>query len=145
MVDTSDGSDKATNGAATENQGAGQEGQAAPPLVVHIQYLKDLSLEIPGAPEIFQQQNQKSEVKFDLDVKTRQLAENTYEVALYMEARGYMEAKGESEDQTIFLVEIVYCGVFSLNDVPQEQLRPLLLIECPRLLFPFARGIVAKA
>ncbi len=113
------------------------EQPAQPPLVVNAQYVKDLSLEVPNAPEVFAKLGQAPKVSVDLDVRTRRLAENSYEVTLHIESRGLIE------DETVFIVEVAYAGVFTLNNLPQEHIRPILLIECPRLLFPFARSIIA--
>ncbi|MBI3453030.1 MAG: protein-export chaperone SecB [Rhodospirillales bacterium] len=117
--------------------------QAASPdasiaLVVNAQYLKDLSFENPRAPQVFAGQGQ-PQVQVGVDVGARQLGESAYEVTLVLNA----EAKAGGE--TSFVVEITYAGLFTVPAIPPEALRPLLLIECPRLLFPFARQIVADA
>ncbi len=113
------------------------EQPAPPPLVVNAQYVKDLSLEVPNSPEVFARLRQAPKVSVDVDVRTRRLADNSYEVTLHIDCRGLIE------DETVFIVEVAYGGVFTLNNVPQEHIRPILLVECPRLLFPFARGIIA--
>jgi preprotein translocase subunit SecB len=110
---------------------------ALPPLVVHAQYVKDLSFEIPKAPEVFARLRETPQVAVEVDVRTRQLAERSFEVALHVNSRGQIG------DDALFIVEIAYGGVFTLNNVPPEHLRPLLLVECPRLLFPFARSVIA--
>ena len=114
------------------------EQPAQPPLVVNAQYVKDLSLEIPNSPEVFARLRQAPKVSVDVDVRTRRLADNSYEVTLHIDSRGQIE------DETVFIVEVAYGGVFTLNNVQQEHIRPMLLIECPRLLFPFARSIIAN-
>jgi preprotein translocase subunit SecB len=108
-------------------------------IAVNLQYVKDLSFENPRAPHVFMPSEQQPQVQVNVDVGARQLAENTYEVTLSLNA----EAK--AGDQPVFVVELVYAGIFTMPALPQEQLRPLLLIECPRLLFPFARAIIADA
>ena len=112
------------------------------PLMVNLQYTKDLSFEVPGAPEIFATLREQPRVDLQLDVQARVLQDggNIYEVALKIRADAKAPINGES--QTCFIVELVYCGVFTL-DVPPEQIEPILLVECPRLLFPFARNILA--
>lgn len=115
-----------------------QEGEA-PPLVVKGQYIKDLSFENPRAPASLMELKQPPEVAVKVDVQTQSLAESNYEVVLTVN----VEAK--SGEDTLFLVELSYGGVFNLNNVPQDYIQPLLLIECPRLLFPFARNIIADA
>jgi preprotein translocase subunit SecB len=116
----------------------GQAGQPAPPLQLNIQYTRDLSFEVPGAPDIFISLREQPRVDLALDVQARpvQAGGNTYEVSLQIRA----DAKvGET---ACFIAELAYCGVFTVN-VPQEHLEPVLLVECPRLLFPFARNILA--
>jgi preprotein translocase subunit SecB len=116
-------------------------GQPAPPLQLNIQYTRDLSFEVPGAPGIFLAVREQPRVDLNLDVQAKPVPgqpANVYEVSLQIRA----DAKvGEN---SCFIAELVYCGVFTLN-VPQEHVEPVLLVECPRLLFPFARNILADA
>lgn len=109
----------------------------APTFEVGHQYIKDLSFEVPGAPGIFRTQQAAPEVNVNVDVTVEPLDEGNYEVALTLEARG------GAKDGPLFVTELVYAGLFRVVDVPADQLQPLLLIEAPRLLFPFARNIVA--
>jgi preprotein translocase subunit SecB len=112
--------------------------QNAPQLNVLGQYIKDFSFENPRSPESMRNPGQ-PQVALNIQIKTRQLEQRTYEVALVVEA----DAKTQS-GESFFLVELVYAGVFQLGDViPNEAVAPVLLIECPRLLFPFARALVA--
>ncbi len=113
-------------------------GQPAPPLQLNIQYTRDLSFEVPGAPQIFLSLREQPRVDLQLDVQARPVEgqQNVFEVSLQIRA----EAK--LAETTCFIAELAYCGVFTLN-VPQEHLEPVLLVECPRLLFPFARNILA--
>lgn len=121
-----------------EQPAAPTQPQQAVPIQVLGQYIKDLSFENPRAPESMRNPGQ-PQVALNIQIKTRQLAERVYEVALVVEADAKTEA-GEA----FFLVELVYAGVFQLGDmIPNEAVAPVLLIECPRLLFPFARGLVA--
>jgi preprotein translocase subunit SecB len=113
------------------------EGQQ-PPLVVNVQYVKDLSFENPNAPNSLALRQQ-PQIAVNVNVNARPLAERTFEVQLVISA----EAK--QEDQVAFVVELTYAGVFTLNGIAEEHVRPVLLIECPRLLFPFARAILAEA
>jgi preprotein translocase subunit SecB len=115
-----------------------QNGQPPAPLQLNIQYTKDLSFEVPGAPEVFVQLREQPRVDLTLDVQARPVpgGPNIFEVSLQIRA----DAKvGETP---CFIAELAYCGVFTLN-VPQDQVEPVLLVECPRLLFPFARNILA--
>lgn len=117
----------------TENTDA----QALPPLVVNGQYVKDLSFEVPGAPGIYgEMQGQNPEIPISVDISAQPLREGLFEVTLHLR----VEAKLES--RPVFIAELAYAGIFTLN-VAQEHLQPVLLIECPRLLFPFARTIIA--
>jgi preprotein translocase subunit SecB len=117
----------------------GDGGAEQPPLSISSQYIKDLSFEVPGAPQIFSQiQNQTPDITINVNVQAAPLGGNAYEVVLH--ARAECKAAGA----TAFIAELAYGGVFNLN-VPQEHLRPVLLIECPRILFPFARHILADA
>ncbi|MBM3571345.1 MAG: protein-export chaperone SecB [Alphaproteobacteria bacterium] len=111
---------------------------ALPPLVINAQYVKDLSFENPNAPNSLAQR-QAPQISVNVDVKARPLAENAFEVLLVIAA----EAK--QDEQVAFVVELTYGGIFTLNGIADEHVRPVLLIECPRLLFPFARSILADA
>lgn len=132
-------SDQPNNPSSPQN-GSPQEGQAdlPMPLVLNIQFTKDLSFEVPGAPEIFATLREAPRVDLALDVQARpiQQGENIFEVALII------RADAKVQDTQCFIAELTYCGIFTVN-VPQEHLEPVLLVECPRLLFPFARNILA--
>ena len=111
---------------------------SGPQVGVLAQYVKDLSFENPNAPMIFQQQEQ-PRIDVQFNIGSTVVGEDVYEVALKIEARASV---GE---QTAFAVELVYAGLFGLRNVPSDQLQPFLLAEAPRLLFPFARRIIADA
>jgi preprotein translocase subunit SecB len=125
-----------------DTQNVGPNGEAdeqdLPPIMIGAQYIKDLSFENPQGPEVLVSMSDSPQVNIDVNTSARALAEDVYEVALFV--RG--EAK--SDDKTVFIVELTYGGIITLNDVPEENVQPLLLIEAPRHLFPFARGIVAN-
>jgi len=109
----------------------------APQIGLIAQYVKDLSFENPNAPGIYQQQAQPQiDVQFHISVAP--VADDVHEVTMKIEVR----AQGEA-DATIFAVELVYAGLFGARNVEPEQLSPFLYAEAPRLLFPFARRIVA--
>jgi preprotein translocase subunit SecB len=121
----------------------GANGDANPatgPVVLNLQFTKDLSFEVPGAPEIFLTLREAPQISIALDVQARRLQEGQeiYEISLQIRA----DAK-TSQGQAAFIAELVYCGIFTLNGVPAEMIEPVLLVECPRLLFPFARNILA--
>ena len=127
------------------------ETQAAPsaaqPLVVNLQYVKDMSFEVPGAPGVFSTLRSPPNVNINLDVQARRLNENqdVYEVTLAIKASATDGvANGEAANvSTVFIAELEYCGVFTLSGFQPEHIEPVLLVECPRLLFPYARNILA--
>jgi preprotein translocase subunit SecB len=120
------------------SQEAGTEA-AKPPITINVQYVKDLSFEAPSTPGVFRQmQSQSPNITVNVDVEAKTLDPSVYEVTLNI------TANCKFEETTAFLVELSYGGVFSLN-VDDEYIRPVLLIECPRQLFPFARQIIANA
>lgn len=116
-----------------------QPQQAQSPLTIHGQYIKDLSFENPRAPQSLIEQKQ-PQLTLNVNVATRQFDPKTFEVTITIEASAQT-----LEKEPLFVLELVYGGTVSLNEVPQEAFGPLLLIEVPRLLFPFARAIVANA
>jgi preprotein translocase subunit SecB len=123
---------------------------APQPLLLNVQYTKDLSFEVPGAPAIFTQLRAAPHVTINLDVQVQRLEEggNVFEVGLAIRAEGTVsppKSAGGTEEKpaTVFIADLVYAGVFTLNNVPENQQEPILLVECPRLLFPFARNILA--
>jgi preprotein translocase subunit SecB len=118
-------------------QPADAEQQAAPPIVINGQYIKDLSFEAPAAPGVFAELQQGApEIAINVDVNAQPLQNNNFEVALHI------RAECKTGETTAFLLEVAYGGLFTLT-VPQEHLQPVLLIECPRLLFPFVRHLMA--
>lgn len=126
-----------------------QNPQPAPvqPLVVNIQYVKDLSFEVPNAPAIYSTLRSQPNVNINLDVNARRLqdGEEVFEVTLQIKAEATEPNAGGNGAQPapVFIIELAYCGVFTLSGVPQESVEPVLLVECPRLLFPYARNILA--
>lgn len=115
--------------------------QQAPnaPLIMHGQYIRDLSFENPRAPQSLIEQTQ-PQLSLNVQVTNRQFDVKTFEVSLSIEA----SAK-TPKDEPLFMLELVYAGTVSIGEVPQEAYGPLLFIETPRLLFPFARAVVANA
>jgi len=109
-----------------------------PAVMILSQYIKDLSVELPLAPQIFKEMNKAPEVKIDLDIKNQKLDDGNYEVVLSI------QMNADLDDKKLFIVELSYAAVAAL-DLPEENLEPVLNIELPRLLFPFARNIVANS
>lgn len=108
-----------------------------PALLINNQYIKDLSLEIPHAPEIFSKISQQPELKIDIDIQTRDLGNSVYNVDLVF------SMNGKIAEENLFILELTYGSVVSLNIGP-EMIEPVLAVEVPRLLFPFARNIITQ-
>src|SRR5258708_6438156 len=128
-----------TNGGQGGAQ-AGGEPQAAekqPQLNVVAQYIKDFSFENPNAPRSFAPQQQPPAINIQINVNAKPIAETDVEVELKL------EGKAEVAGTLMFSFDLAYAGIFRVQNVPQENMGPLMLIECPRLLFPFARQIIA--
>mgnify|MGYP001809650819 CR=1 FL=1 len=114
------------------------EENTLPPLVINGQYVKDLSFEVPGAPGIYgEMAGQNPEIPIHVDINATAIADKTFEVTLHLKVEAHLP-----ENRPVFIAELAYAGIFTLN-VPDEHIQPMLLIECPRLLFPFARSIIA--
>lgn len=113
--------------------------QEPPRLAILAQYVKDLSFENPRAPQGLQTPDSRPEIHIKVDTKAQAMGEDRYEVVLDIN----IEAK--SAEQPVFMLELAYGGLFTVQNVPQDALQPVLMIECPRLLFPFARRVVADA
>ena len=123
----------------TNGNGTPPEAAQAAQLNVLAQYIKDLSFENPNAPTSLQQQGQPPQINIQINVSANNLSEQEFEVTLSV------EGKAETAGKVMFSFELAYAGVFRIVNVPKENLHPLVMIECPRLLFPFAREIIATA
>ncbi|MBF0146762.1 MAG: protein-export chaperone SecB [Magnetococcales bacterium] len=99
-------------------------------------YIKDLSFENPNAPEVYSRRNDPT-VEFNLGTGVAQKGEDHYEVTLQINAR-----VKDGED-VLFLVDVTYAGLFRIRNLPQEHLSPTLGIECPHIIFPYARRIIS--
>jgi preprotein translocase subunit SecB len=120
---------------------AGNGGQALPAQVnVVAQYIKDFSFENPNAPRsLMQAASQQPSIDIKINVGVNPVSQSDYEVVLNLEGKADMGA------EVLFSFELVYAGLFRIQNIPEGQMHPLLMIECPRILFPFAREIVANA
>ena len=115
-------------------------GIASMPLVVKAQYIKDLSFENPGAPQLLSELDAEPNVEINVNVEVPKLSSGDVEVSLILN----VDAK--SNGKQVFVAELDYAGIFELGaEIPEEHHGAVLLIECPRLLFPFARNILADA
>lgn len=123
-----------------EETAATQAVEQVPPLTLTAQYVKDLSFENPDAPQALGDLNPPPAIKVDVDVEAKPLGVQYYEAVLHV------RATAERDDKTFFVVEVSYGGVCAVAEgVPQEHVQPLVMIEGPRLLFPFARAVVSDA
>ncbi|KPB02127.1 protein-export chaperone SecB [Ahrensia marina] len=123
---------------STGTEGAAAGNGEAPQLSVLTQYVKDLSFESPGAPLSLRPREKAPAININVNVNANPLAETDYDVNLTL------TAIAKDGDDVLFNVELVYGGVFRIVGFPQEHVMPLLFVECPRLIFPFARQIVAE-
>ena len=110
-----------------------------PHIGILAQYVKDFSFENPNAPRSMAPTGQQPNLNVQVNVDAAPVAATDFEVNLRI------EGKAETRDMLLFGFELVFSGVFRIQNVPAESLQPVVLIECPRLLFPFAREIVATA
>jgi preprotein translocase subunit SecB len=124
----------ATNGGGTE---AASELPAQ--LNVLAQYIKDFSFENPNAPNSLRPGQQAPAINIQINVNAKPLAETDIEVELKLEGRA------ELANTVLFSFDLVYGGVFRVQNIPQDSVHAVMMIECPRLLFPFAREIIANA
>jgi preprotein translocase subunit SecB len=132
------------NGGPATAPGNGGPAQPAPgpqqaQLNVLAQYIKDFSFENPNAPRSLNPNQSQPNIQIQINVGVQQLAETDYEVSLKL------EGKAESSGSVLFVFDLTFAGVFRVLNIPQPQMQPVIMIECPRLLFPFAREIVATA
>lgn len=146
MADTPDTPPKPVNGGSSELTGAGVPPQAggeaqqvAPAIRILGQYLKDLSFENPNAPQSLGQQQSQPDINIAVNVNAKNITPTDFEVELHL------DAKATAQDKVIFATEVLYAGIFRMENFPQNVLHPAVLIECPRMLFPFARQILADA
>jgi preprotein translocase subunit SecB len=123
-----------------ENPAAnGTEGETGPALNALAQYAKDISFENPNAPRSLTPQQESPQISIQVNVNAKQLAETDFEVDLSL------EGNAKSGEEVLFAFELTYSGVFRVRNIPADQMHAVIMIECPRLLFPFARQIVADA
>jgi preprotein translocase subunit SecB len=122
-------------GEAAGNETQGVHGGQT--FIVKGQYIKDLSFENPHAPHSLVVPDLKPAIDVNVDIKAQKLQDDLYEMTLHITTRAV------ADESTIFLVDLAYCGIFQLANIPPERIEPLLLIDCPFVLFPFARRVIA--
>ena len=115
------------------------QGQGQAQFRVMAQYSKDFSFENPNAPQSLMQQQTAPTMNIQVNVNPKQLSNTDFEVELKL------DGKAEVSGTTLFAFDLTYAGVFHLQGIPQESIGALIMIECPRILFPFAREIIASA
>jgi preprotein translocase subunit SecB len=125
--------------AETNGNGISNNNDQLPQMNVLAQYIKDLSFENPNAPRSPGAQQTAPNISIQVNVNARQLTETDFEVNLLLEG-----SAGEDAG-TLFKFDLDYAGIFRIRNVAPTDVHPILMIECPRLLFPFARQIVADA
>ncbi len=121
------------------NGGAAAGGDLAPALNALAQYTKDFSFENPNAPRSLAPQQKTPQISIQVNVGAKQIAEVDFEVDLTLEGNAKIDG------DVLFAFELIYSGIFRARNVPADQLHPVIMIECPRLLFPFGRQIIAEA
>ena len=126
-----------SNGGQTPPAAAPNQQQAQ--FRVLAQYTKDFSFENPNAPNSISGQPQQPQLSIQINVNPKQISNTDFEVELKL------DGKAEHNGSTLFAFELNYAGLFHLQGIPQESIGPLVMIECPRLLFPFAREIISSA
>jgi preprotein translocase subunit SecB len=119
--------------------GGPQPQMAMPQLAVLAQYVKDLSFENPHAPRSLTPTSQQPSINIQVNVEAAPMSDTDFEVTLRL------EGKAESQGLVLYSFELVFSGVFRVSNVPADSLQPFVMIECPRLLFPFAREIVSTS
>ncbi len=128
-----------TENAVGENNSAENQQQVAGPMLrILAQYIKDASFENPDAPESLRADLPPPSVAINIEIGRQMLDENTAEVVLML------GVQAERDGKPVFLCELEYAGLFGFSGIEKEHLQPMILIECPRLLFPFARQIIAE-
>lgn len=122
-----------------EANGSHQAEVKIPTLNAIAQYIKDLSFENPNAPASLSPRSEQPNIGISVNVNARKLSDTDFEIDLVLNGKS-----GEAPD-IMFSFDLVYSGIFRVQNVPADALQAIVMIECPRLLFPFARQIVADA
>ncbi len=102
------------------------------------QYIKDLSFEIPNAPNVFLNNQEKPNIALSVDIDAKKITKDSFEITLKV------KADATSANNKLFICEISYCGIFALQNIENEMIEQVLLVYCPNLLFPYLRRIVSN-
>ena len=108
-------------------------------LVVHAQYIKDFSFENPNSPNVLMENLGQPDVEINVSVGAKLIGDDQYEVLLNL------GAKAVADEKVMFLVDLAYAGLVSPQGAKSDEINPLIMIEAPRLLFPFARALISDA
>lgn len=127
---------KPTKTPSSDANNAGSERQ----IIINAQYVKDLSFENPGAPLSLVSPKGKPNIDLSVDIKAQALQGNSFEVVLQITAKATAE-----DDKPLFIADLAYGGVFTLNGIEDKDREAVLLVYCPNMLFPFARRVIADA
>ena len=111
--------------------------QQPPQINVMTQYIKDFSFENPRAPDSLIVGKKPPQIAIQINIDAKPITETDIEVILNL------EGKADIDKEVLFSFELAFGGVFRILNIPKESMSPIVLIECPRLLFPFAREIIA--
>ena len=122
---------------AQAQPGPNGQGPVDPGIRVLTQFIRDLSFENPRAPDVLRGGAAQPQIDMGVEMNARGRDDGLFEVDLKLSARA------TREDGPVFMVELLYGGLFAIEGVPPEEMEPVLLVECPRILFPFARNILA--
>ncbi|WP_217125492.1 protein-export chaperone SecB [Hydrogenophilus thiooxidans] len=117
---------------------SGNDPSQAPMFTIEKLYVKDLSVEVPRAPDCFLE-TQAPNIQVEMGTAARKLDAAHYEVALTL------SVKASVEERAIFLIELTYGGVFQVRNVPESDVEPLLFVACPSILYPYAREVISDA
>ncbi len=108
-----------------------------PQLTIRAQYIKDLSFEAPKGPFGLSQLNEGPQMDVNVDLEGKKATDDLYEMTLKI------SVKAASKDETLFVAELAYGGLFQMQNVPEDRVQPMLFIDCPFIIFPFARRVLA--
>ncbi|GAA4481840.1 MULTISPECIES: protein-export chaperone SecB [Gluconacetobacter] len=125
-----------------------QNAPPALPLAINVQYIKDLSFEVPSGAEIFATLRANPQISVNIDVQANRLPpeQPVFEVVLSIktEAVEAPEKEGAAPGRVVFVAELAYAAVVTLGNAPEDLIEPILLVEVPRLIFPYVRNIISE-
>ena len=108
-----------------------------PTVALNMQYIKDLSLEIPHAPQIFSKLNNPPKISIDLNIDAKKIEDTQFEVTLNV------RINADVNDEKLFIFELAYGSINTIT-LPEDQIETILFVEIPQLLFPYARQIISS-